>query len=442
MFYQFYRSYRFTAAVKFFLFRRILPAGWGVLIAMSIAATMLMGSPIRPLYQVFAMTLSLAALGLLWAWARRGKLEAKRQVPPYASVGQTLSYQVQIANPGADLRDCQFEESVPDPRPSWEHFALSKEPGEHMRNAFDRYFAFNRWQWLLEKNLVFRGGKSSAALALPARGIKSVSMQLTPLRRGMIELQDMRVLLPDPFHFFQRARKVRTGTDHIAVLPRRYRLPAVRLPGLAQFQAGDDAASRQNGSSGEFTSLREYRPGDPPRMIHWRSWAKTGRPIVKEVEDVYFPRYALVLDTFCGENDAIFEEAVSVAASFVSEIDTSQVMLDLMFLGDCDHVISAGKGLADSVKLLEALAVVESSFEENFEQLSRLIHRHRGDLSACICVFAGWSQSRANFLHGLEASGIQVIALAVVPDDAQSELPGRVLRVRVNHPQEDLMQLR
>jgi uncharacterized protein (DUF58 family) len=250
----------------------------------------------------------------------------------------------------------------------------------------------------------------------------------------------MRVLLPDPFRFFQRARKVFAEVAHLPVLPRRYRLPLLHLPGSSQYHAGDDVASRQKGSSGEFTSLREYRIGDPPRMIHWKSWAKMGRPIVKEVEDVVFPRYALVLDTFAAGSETEFEEAVSVAASFVAEIDTEEVMLDLMFLGDREHVITAGRGLADSMKLLEALAAVDVSPTENFERLSRLMAKHASDLSACICIFTGWSESRATFLRSLDAVGLTTVAMAIVTD--ANPLPGRIHSLRPSHVQEDLMRWR
>ena len=54
------------------------------------------------------------------------------------------------------------------------------------------------------------------------------------------------------------------------------------------------------GESEEFVSLRDYRRGDPMRHIHWKSWAKTGKPIVKEFQDEFFVRHALILDTFAG----------------------------------------------------------------------------------------------------------------------------------------------
>lgn len=435
----FYHFYRWTTAAKFWFFRRILPAGWGMMIAAVISATMLMGSPLMPLYQMFALMFGLCTVGLLWTWSRRARLEATRELPPHAAAGQALRYTATVRNHGRTLRHWSLLETPPDPRPSLPTFTLSREPGEALRNRFDRIFAFNRWQWLLEKSTLFTGGHSTSSPELDAGSITRISISLTPSKRGCIALDDMRVLLPDPFTFFQRARRVKTTPDHLVVLPRRYRLPPFHLPGSAHYHAGDDVASRQKGSSGEFTSLREYRTGDPPRMIHWKSWAKQGRPIVKEVEDVVFPRYALVLDTFATGHEEAFEEAVSVAASFVAEIDTEEVMLDLMFLGDSEQVIAAGRGLADSMKLLEALSAVTVSPVENFEGLSRLIARHSGDLSACICVFTGWSETRSTFLQSLDAIGLTNISLAIATD---APIPARVHPLRANHVQEDLMKWR
>ena len=284
---------------------------------------------------------------------------------------------------------------------------------------------------------MYEGGESLPAPLCERESSCRLTLTVTPARRGCIVFDDLRVLLPDPFRFFQRVRKVEASSAHLAVLPRRYRLPPFHLPGTAHYHAGDDATSRQSGNSGEFTSLREYRTGDPPRMIHWKSWAKLGRPIVKEVEDVVFPRYALVLDTFALGHEWEFEEAVSVAASFVAEIDTEEVMIDLMFLGNTEHVITAGRGLADSLKLLEALAAVTVEAEENFSGLSQLIARHRNDLSACICIFTGWSESRAEFLSSLDASGMSSVAMVVKTNNAP--LPSRVHGLRATHMQEDLM---
>ena len=120
----------------------------------------------------------------------------------------------------------------------------------------------------------------------------------------------------------------------VLILPKRYPLPPIALPGAMKYQEGGVALASNIGRSEEFVSLREYRRGDPLRHIHWRSWAKAGKPIVKEFEDEFFVRHALVLDTFTDDpHSEAFEEAVSVAASFACTVLTQESLLDLLFVG-------------------------------------------------------------------------------------------------------------
>ena len=63
-------------------------------------------------------------------------------------------------------------------------------------------------------------------------------------------------------------------------------------------------------------SLREYVPGDDPRLIHWMTTARTGTLMVKEHVELRRPEFTVVLDTahhVATPDD--FEEAVDVAAS-------------------------------------------------------------------------------------------------------------------------------
>src|SRR5262249_57623079 len=83
------------------------------------------------------------------------------------------------------------------------------------------------------------------------------------------------------------------------------------------------------------------------RRIHWKSFARLGRPVVKEYLDEFFVRHALVLDTFTSyPGDPIFEEAVSVAASIAISMRTQESLLDLMFVGPEAYCFTAGRGVA------------------------------------------------------------------------------------------------
>jgi len=424
------------AAVGYFFARRFRPAGAGLLIVIVLTAGLGFGHRKAPVYQIFSLAVGMGLLALPWAFIRRARIQARRELPLYATAGETIRYTVRVTNTGSrPLRRAWLTETPPDPRPGLLEFALRREPGEEDRNAFDRKFAFYRWRWLIDGRRAFDGGNSNEMLDLGPGKTSRVAASITPTRRGVIPLNDLRILLPDPFGLVQNCRKVPTPPSTLTVLPKRHPLPSFEMPGGSRFQAGDENATNAIGSTGEFVGLRDYRPGDPLRQIHWKSWARTGRPIVKELEDTFYPRYGLVLDTFLtGANEAFFEEAVSVAASFVALIDRRDSLLDLMFIKDEAHVVTAGRGLARMEKLLEVLAGVEGDHDQQFAELARLVLRHREDLTSCVVVLAGWDARRAEFLSLLSKGGLACVPIIIGDGEKPAGVPGYWLRAGLIGP--------
>ena len=445
-----YRSYANGSFFSRALNRRVTPTGWTVLGLLLLTAILGVDLSKSTLYQVFSLLLGLLIVSLLWSWARRARLSARRELPRHATAGEPCPYRVVVSNEGwRPVRGFLLCERAPDPRPSLRGFSLTREPGEEKRNAFDRVFIYYRWRWLLERRLLFAGrAHGNHTTLLPGKSVR-MDMSLTPQRRGVMRLHDLRARLPDPFGLFQRCCRVEAGGDTLVVLPRRYRLPDLKMPGEDCFQLGGEAVSNTPGQSGECLGLRDYRSGDSLRHIHWKSWARTGRPIVKEFEDVYFPRYGLVLDNFAEHgDDELFEESVSVAASFASAIDTRRSSLDLMFIRDGGILVKAGRGEARAEKALEVLAAVEAKSEEHFDDLEVLVRRHGGQFSACICVFTGWSPVRARFLRSLVAAGLEMLALILCRREAETRsmleeapLPCRHLLLEPPSVQESLLKL-
>lgn len=396
------------AGIHHFVARRCRPAGIALGLVLVLAACLGVGHEQSSTYQLFSLCLGLVVIGLPWAMSRQATVEAKRELPRFGTAGEPLRYTVRIWHHGKGrLSRAWIADSPPDPRPSFEDFSILREPGEEERNGFDRRLAYFRWQWLLLGNRLFSGGFSNDGIDLKRGQQARITIDLTPLRRGVIRFNDLRVLLPDPFGLFQRCRKVKAPTATLIVLPRRYPLPPIELPGGAAFKIAGESNTNSIGTSGEFVALRDYRPGDPLRQIHWKSWARTGRPIVKELEDTFYPRYGLVVDTLsCDRTDQEFEEVISVAASFAASIDTSESLLDLMFIKNEAHIVTAGRGVERAEKLLEVLAGVTPERMENFKALADLILRHRDDLTSCLVIFNGWDNSRAEFLNTLTRGGI------------------------------------
>ncbi|GAA5482009.1 hypothetical protein Hsar01_01224 [Haloferula sargassicola] len=442
MLYWFYRS---GNLMNFFLRRRIRRAGIALLV-MGILLSFLAGGrdPRRADApgQLLGFGFALGVMALLSLPLRRARVRITRQLPEHATAGEPVRLTYHLTNLSRfTLHHAALVETPPDPRPSRAQFAIAREPGGEKRNAFDRVFAYHCWMWLCEIRILFDADESTRPLLLRRGASTTVTATIVPRRRGLIVLDDLRLLLPDPLGFYQRCLRTATPASTLAVLPARYPLPPFELPGSARFQAGGDAASRQTGPSGEFVALRDYQPGDPMRLIHWKSWARTGKPVVMELEDTFYPRHGLILDTFPEAGDeALFEAAVSVAASFVSAIDTHESLIDLMFISGREQVVTAGRGTGRAETLLEVLAGVESSPHPQFDSLRKLVLRHAEDLAGCLAVFAGWSPKRAELLARIHAAGISIAAIVVCEEEIPASVPG-VRFVRRTQLGPDLMKL-
>ncbi|MCI0744975.1 MAG: DUF58 domain-containing protein, partial [Verrucomicrobia subdivision 3 bacterium] len=306
-----------------------------------------------------------------------------------------------------EQRDLSVSELAPDPRPTLAQFLASPEPGEHRRNWFDRAGGHYRWRWLLNKNRAFDNSPTLVD-AIPSGGRRTIAQQLMPRRRGMLRLSQVAVSWTDPFGLFRANRRVDCAQS-ILILPKRFPIAPPKLPGTVKYQPGGVALASSVGQSEEFVSLREYRPGDPLRHIHWRSWAKTERPIVKEFLDEFFVRHALVLDTFCaaGQED-LFEEAVSVAASFACTIPDQESLLDLMFVGPEAYCFTSGRGVAPPERMLEILAAVSPCTEQAVEALAALVLRHIDAVTSCVCVFIAWDEPRQALIRQLRFLNVPV----------------------------------
>jgi uncharacterized protein (DUF58 family) len=240
--------------------------------------------------------------------------------------------------------------------------------------------------------------------------------------------------LPDALGLMRSFRRIKMP-ESVLVLPRRYPLPSLVLEGERQYQPNGVALAAAIGESEEFISLRDYRPGDPLRHIHWRSWARTGRPIVREYQDEFVPRHALILDTFAdGSQQEAFEEAVSIAASFACTIDTQESLLDLLFVGPQAICFTTGRGLGQAEQALEILAAVQANRNQSFDSLQQLVLQHARRVGGCIAVFVAWDEQRRELIRQLRQLGLPVLVLVVGPAPADPNLSQGAANVHFLEP--------
>ena len=414
-----YRLYRLISTARHWGGQRFTPAGLAVLCALVAAGIMGPDTDNNVAYQAFALLLCLLAVATVFNWTFRGTFSALRHLPRFGTAGCPLAYTVVVKNlTRKNQTGLMLIEDLADPRPSFHDWRAAQAAERKQLRSF-RVSAGRR------RNPFKRATVKDAAVPpAPPQGQVEVRLELTPLRRGVLRFNAVRLARPDPLGLLRAFAKVPLAQTTL-ILPRRYRLPPISFPGTLKYQDGGVALASNVGQSEEFVALRDYRHGDPMRHIHWRSWAKTGKPVVKEFEDEFFVRHALVLDTFTDyPHSEIFEEAVSVAASFACAIQTQESLLDLLFVGPESFCFTAGRGVAHIEQMLEILASVRTCADQRFSTLERLVLDHITAVSGCICVLLDWDEHRRNFVEKIKRLNIPLLVLVIVaPDDASLD-PG------------------
>jgi len=416
-----YQIFYFTYALEQSRRRRLTANGLIILSYLVISATLGLDTTQNMTYQIFTFLLSILIISIVFSRFFSFGFSAVRMLPRFATVGVNLKYRIVIHNKSNKIQNhLQLLESFADPRPTFKEFLETPEPGEEKRNAFDRYVGYYRWIWLIGRKRVATA-KTIDLPSLPPNSKTEVIYQITPAYRGVIRFADLTVIRPDPFGLFN-ACVTNYLPQSLLVLPKLYNLPAIKLPGLRRYQSGGVALASSVGDSEEFRSLREYRPGDPLRKIHWKSWAKVGKPIVKEEQDEFFVRHALILDTFQGvKYSEILEEAIAIASSLACEVQTQESLLDLMFVGNEAYCFTFGRALSHTDKMLEILASVVACRDKSFDSIIPLVMERISLLSGCICIFLDWDETRQKLVNYLKVMGIHTLVLIIIDPEGNLE---------------------
>ena len=262
------------------------------------------------------------------------------------------------------MRRLRFERIVP--------------PGVHPGEPFTvELRATNAKRWVSSYGVVIRDDLPEGIAAERPGGVlvqlragetAPVFYTAVGLRRGVYPLSAVTVSTRFPFGFFHQERQ-RPLAGELVVYPR---LGAVAASLLGRAQALTQTRHQTHSAPGqeEFRNLREYRPGDNPRWIHWKSSAKLGQPLVKEYESIASERALLLLDTRCrASGEEPLESAISFAATLARDLMRRDFSVALAAYAP-DLVVTAPlKGPAGLHALLGVLARLEPNRRRGFSEL-------------------------------------------------------------------------
>ncbi len=372
-------------------------------------------------YQLFSLLLCTLIFSRISLKFLIPEVTLKRHLPKYATAGETLTYRISVTNVGSrverDLRLVDNPKIVP---PDLAQFQRSREPGEETRNAYDRWLGFHRFIYLQKLNTGININIASVP-DVDLRTHADTTVSATTLRRGTVQFESSTILHPDPLGLNFGTINF-SNPESLIVLPKRYEIPRqFEFRGGRHFQPGGVNSTWSIGESDEFVSLRDYRDGDPIRKIHWASSAKREKPVVKEFQDEFFVRQCLVTDCFT-QSPRVFEEVISVSASLLTQMESTDGLMDLCYSADSPQILTAGRGFSQTSAQLEALALLQQTASDP-EDLKELLSERARLMSGCLFVLAGYDEKRRALVETVRSKGIDTVVFVIIDTPGDTDYP-------------------
>ena len=200
--------------------------------------------------------------------------------------------------------------------------------------------------------------------------------QSKSLIRGNYQLRDLDLATRAPFGLVEHRITI-SHADQILVYPRIGHLS--RRWFQIQRQATENRQGQRNDSSAqqvEYHGLRDYRSGDSPRWIHWRTSARRGELMVKEFEHQNEQDLAILIDPWLPRSKGAMEqrEAIEQSISFAATlcVETARHQGRRIILGWTGTTPGIRQG-PSSIKLLhellEQLAIMRPVSEGGLAEL-------------------------------------------------------------------------
>jgi uncharacterized protein (DUF58 family) len=231
--------------------------------------------------------------------------------------------------------------------------------------------------------------------------------------RGEHRIRPIRVAALVPLRLSQ-GPTVRTSEVRFVVVPKPARVVQISTLVNRRYQPGGVARASRTGDATDLLGVRPYRPGDPTRDLHARSWARVGIPIVREYQEQYFTRIGVVLDTDRSvSTPADLEAALSLAAGIVANLCRSEALVDLLIVGERVHTVPLGRSLGSLDQALDALAAVAPGPRFSPDGLLARVGPHVGRYSSVVLVALAWDAARESLASAIRVRGIGCVPVVV-----------------------------
>lgn len=256
----------------------------------------------------------------------------------------------------------------------------------------------------------------------------TIRSRLRAARRGKYLMGPPGAVARFPLGLFKFHTAGRRPPSPVVVYPAYTPLRKLELPTGRRFQnAGLNRVSKVS-EAADFCGCRGFRAGDNPRHIHWRGSARRGELIVREFQEEYLSRAALILDSCTRmmpnrRSDAL-EAALSLAAAAADRLLAGELVIDLFIAGPHVCHFQAGRSLAGFEAMLDVLAGVEAEKKPSIAALSKRVLDEIAGIGSALVILLDLDAERLRLLDELAAAGTAVKTVVIAARCPERLPPG------------------
>ena len=246
-----------------------------------------------------------------------------------------------------------------------------------------------------------------------------VTVTIRPARRGYYRIQPPLCESGFPFNLF-RFGSNQGGAETLVVLPAFSRLQIPAPAASRHVHASGVRLAGRMGIAPEYMGNRPFLPGDSPRRIDARAWARLSVPATKEYDDDIDNYGALILDTRvpparlrAGPYEVEeLEAAVSLCASVAFTIH-NDCLIDFFLAGSNLHDFAGRPRTTRLGKIHELLAGVEPAPEYSLDRLGPDLAERFHEISRAFFILLRWDETYRPLLREADRAGCRSTVLIV-----------------------------
>ncbi len=176
------------------------------------------------------------------------------------------------------------------------------------------------------------------------------------IARGVVPLVGIEISTSFPFGVFRKSIRF-ADRGEVLIAPATRPVSTAELASLHGNKRSGSVTRARAGRGLDFFGLRDYVPGDSPKRVAWKAWARTDQMVVHQAADEpsHSVRIALALDIADGEDAC--ERAISEAASLALSAVEDGLVVELIVADRSGRLMIGDE--RGRVRVLGALARLE-----------------------------------------------------------------------------------